>query len=330
MKRLITLILLALLGLPLVSVDAADSIPVDGYAATVNKRVITVGEVMSALQPMERQLRTTYTGRELMTRLENAYEQVLNAMIENALILEEFEHKEGHIPAQLVDEHIQGIISENFQGDRNAFMAQLAAEGISMEEWRQDVRERLAVMFLRREEVLPNVVVSPRQVREAYESRIDEFTEPGGTRVRMIMIPREATEAHSEPIALARRVQEEAAAGADFAELARSYSQDARAERGGDWGWINPDILRPELAGAADTLQPGQTSDVIETAEALYIVHVEDRRPESVIPFAEVRDQLYQEVRHAEEQRIYRSWINRLNERFHVHIYPLPRSEQAF
>lgn len=327
MKRLILISLCLYLGAPLTAIHGAESIPVDGFAARVNQQVITVGEVMSALQPIEQQLRTRYTGRELGERLEEAYERILNALIENALILEEFKQKEGQIPAQLVDEHIQGIVAENFDGDRGAFLSQLSAEGISMEEWRQDVRDRLAVMLLRREEVTPHVVISPRQVRQAYERRIEEFTDAGGTRVRMIMISRDDPEPGSDPVQLAKGVREDAAAGADFEELARAYSQDSRAERGGDWGWIDPEMLRPELAQAAKALEPGEVSEVIETEEALYIVHVEDRRPASVTPFSEVYDQLAQALRQAEEQRIYSAWIDRLKERFHVHIYPLPQSE---
>ncbi len=330
MKRRLLIMLCAFWALPTLNGVAAEYIPVDGFAASVNNRVITVGEVMSALQPIERQLRTVYSGRALMSRLEDAYHSVLDSMIENALILEEFERKDGRIPSQLVDEHIQGIIAENFQGDRGAFMRQLAEEGISMEEWRRDVRDRLAVMFLRREQVLPNVVVSPRQVRDEYERRLEEFTEPGGVRVRMIALPREATTEIPQPEVLAERLRAEAADGTDFSELARTYSQDARAERGGDWGWIDPGILRSELADVVTALASGAVSDVVDTGDQLYIVKVEDRRAPSVTPFSEVRDQLTEEVRRIEEDRIYRAWINRLKERHHVYRHELSRSEMRF
>ncbi len=330
MKRLVTACMFVFCCLLPGTEARPDTIAVDGYAARVNNRVITVGEVMAALHPIERQLRTTYSGQELANRIEAAYRQALSAMIENALILEEFDQKEGQIPGQLVDEHIQGIISDTFNGDRSEFMRQLALEGISMEEWRRDVRDRLAVMLLRQQEVIPNVVVSPRQVRQAYEERMDEFTQPGGARVRMIMISREPSEDVPDPDGHARRVQEEAMSGADFAELARTHSQDGRAQRGGDWGLIDPAILRPELAQTVHGLEVDQISEIIETPDAFYIVTVEDRKPPAVTPFAEVRDQLTQKVRMEEEQRIYRAWINRLEERFHVHIYPLPRSELDF
>ncbi len=329
-RSIIAFILFLFAFAPPPDASGSEIIPVDGFAAVVNNRVITVGEVMAALTPVEQQLRMRYSGRELSARLEEAYEDILNSMIENALILEAFKEREGEIPRQLVDEHIDGIIAERFDGDRGAFLNQLSAEGISKEEWRQDVRDRLAVMLLRNEEVTPRVVLSPRRVRREYERRLDEFTESGGTRLRMITIHREATEEHPDPAALAASVWEQATDDGDFQELARTYSQDGRAARGGDWGWIEPDILRKELADVAGTLEPGQTSDVIETDDAFYILYVEARRPETVTPFAEVRDELEQELRRAEERRVYQSWINRLRNRHHVHVHPLPRAGLAY
>lgn len=297
----------------------ANVIPVDGQAARVNQRVITVGEVLAALQPMERELRATYSGRELALRLETAYEQVLRSMIERALILEEFEQLEAQIPPQLVDQHIQGIIADNFDGDRGEFVRQLALEGISMEEWREDTRDRIAVMMRRSEEITPLVVVAPRQIRNAYEERADEFTQEAQTRVRMITIPRSGTNS----AATARHVWEQARDGADFAELARTHSEDTRAKDGGDWGWIDPSILRTDLARAVESLEEGAISELIETEEAFHLLKVEGRREASMTPFSEVRDELAGEIRQAEEERLYQAWINRLRARHHVQRFEL-------
>lgn len=314
------------------SAVGAETIPVDGLAATVNRRIITIGEVMSALQPMERQLRMTYSGRELAAQLEETYQRVLDAMIEEALILEEFEKREGAIPSQVVDEQIQAIVVDRFEGDRGAFLRQLATEGISMEEWRQDVRDRLAVMALRREEVLPHVVISPRQIRDAYEKRLEDFREPARIHVRMIVLrrPEDASDGEDPAKARAQELHDRLSRNEDFETLAQTYSEDARAARGGDWGWIDPGILRAELAEAVDRLEPNAFSEPVETPEAWYLIKLEGRREPKIIPFSEVRDKLADELQRAEEERIYRAWIDRLRARHHVRIFDMPRAELSF
>lgn len=324
------LLVMVLLCLPAAPAVSSQYVPVDGFAASVNRRIITVGEVMSALQPMEQRLRSRYSGQELIVRLEEAYEQVLQGMVEQALILEEFDRKEGEIPPQIVDEHIQTIVVENFEGDRSHLVRELEREGIGMAEWRDDVKDQLAIRMMRGEEIFPNVVVSPRQIRSAYEERMDEFKEPAKARVRMIRIDKDPEEEpETEPAKRAETVRQKAVDDGDFAELARRFSQDARAERGGDRGWIEPDLLRDELAAAVKALEPGGVSPVIATPDAFYIVHVEEKREASLTSFDEVRDQLAAEVRRAEEERLYRSWMDRLRNRNHVQIYDLQQTNPS-
>ncbi len=310
-------------------------IPVDGLAAKVNNRAITVGEVMAAVQPMERRLRMTYTGQELVQRLEEAFEQTLNAMMEQALIIEEFKRRDGQMPRQAVDQQIQAIIAENFGGDRGRFLQQLADEGMTLEEWREEIRDQMIVMMLRSEEVRPKVVVSPRQIRAAYEARLAEFQQDAEARVRMITLTAPSDDHEQEdPVSVDPEVQAEnlrtrVLDGESFAELARTYSQDPRAERGGDWGWIDPEVLRPELAQVAAHLEAGAVSEVITTPEAAYLLTVEDRREARIIPFSEVRDELADDVRREEEARIYRAWIDRLRARHHVERFDLDDRERS-
>lgn len=306
----------------------AQAVPVDGYAAMVNHRVITVGEVLSALQPIEHQLRDRYTGRELAKQMQEAYEKVLASLIERSLMLEEFARTERVIPETFVDDQIQEIISERFNNDRESFLRALNEDGMSMQEWREDIRDRLSVMILRRQEVTAHVLISPLAVRAAYDERIDEFTTPAATHLRMIVIPlaseadEAAARAHAESIW--QRLQD----GESFEALAKTYSKDSNAAKGGDWGWIEAGTLRPELDQVAARLQPGGISDIVQAGDALYMVKLEERRERHVTPFLEVSEKLERELSQAEEIRIYHSWINRLRSRNYVKIFDPPGSGQ--
>lgn len=72
---------------------------------------------------------------------------------------------------------------------------------------------------------------------------------------------------------LADKVHTEAtAAGADFAALAKKYSEDGSAERGGDLGSVGRGMFAPAFEAAAFALKPGETSVVVETDFGFHII----------------------------------------------------------
>ena len=67
--------------------------------------------------------------------------------------------------------------------------------------------------------------------------------------------------------------------GADFAALAKKYSQDpGSAEQGGDLNWFGQGRMVPAFQQAAFALKPGQTSGLVKTDFGYHIIKVEDRR----------------------------------------------------
>lgn len=72
---------------------------------------------------------------------------------------------------------------------------------------------------------------------------------------------------------LADKVHAEAiAAGADFAALAKKYSEDASSERGGDLGSVGRGMFAPAFETAAFALKPKETSAVVETDFGFHII----------------------------------------------------------
>lgn len=69
---------------------------------------------------------------------------------------------------------------------------------------------------------------------------------------------------------------------ADFGELARQYSDDASAAKGGDLGWISPGETVPDFERAMNELPPGGVSDPVQTPFGLHLIKVLERRDEDL------------------------------------------------
>ncbi len=298
---------------------ASRSVPLDGYAATVNDRIIMVSDVLASMAPVQQQLRATYSGDELEKKLKEAFEASLDALIEKALIVEDFKHSKAEIPERMIDERVNSFIHDNFDNDRAAFLQALAEQRMTIEEWRKDFKERMIVMMLGRQRVADRVVVAPRAVWEAYLANAAEYHVPAKALLRIIVLNRGQTDQDQEAKRQqAESILEQLKDGADFGELAATHSEDAKSKNGGSWGWIETRQLRAELAAAAERLSSGALSEVIATDDMLYILQVEGKKEAATIPFEEVRPRIEKQLRQVEEDRLYASWIALLREQYFI------------
>jgi peptidyl-prolyl cis-trans isomerase SurA len=65
---------------------------------------------------------------------------------------------------------------------------------------------------------------------------------------------------------------------AKFEELARLFSNDASASKGGDLGWLYPGDAVPEFEAAMATMKPGELSGVVETPFGFHLIEVLERK----------------------------------------------------
>ena len=69
---------------------------------------------------------------------------------------------------------------------------------------------------------------------------------------------------------------------ADFAELAKQFSQDGSSRAGGDLGWANPGTYVPEFEEALDSLSPGEISQPLVSRFGVHLIQLIERRPHTL------------------------------------------------
>ncbi|MHB1591601.1 MAG: peptidylprolyl isomerase, partial [Sulfuricella sp.] len=137
------------------------------------------------------------------------------------------------------------------------------------------------------------------------------------THVRHILI--KTSEIVSETDAKNRIIQlkERLDNGADFAKLARLYSEDGSASKGGDLGWLSPGETVPEFERAMDALKPGEISGPVKTPFGWHLIQVLARRSEDV---SKERQTLMarKEIRARKADEAYESWLRQLRDQAFV------------
>ncbi|HVP15157.1 MAG TPA: peptidylprolyl isomerase [Terriglobales bacterium] len=121
--------------------------------------------------------------------------------------------------------------------------------------------------------------------------------------------------------ARAERVAAEARRGTDFTTLVHRYSKlSGPAGTDGDIGLVALNTLYPNIRAGIDTLEVGQTSDVLENQAGYNIFKVTDRKPERPYTLAEVKDDLPKAVAQIKEQERYDEWIQGLRAKAQIEI----------
>ncbi len=107
--------------------------------------------------------------------------------------------------------------------------------------------------------------------------------------------------------------------GADFGELARQYSDDGTAARGGELDWVYPGDTVPEFEHAYEALKIGEVSQPVRTPFGYHLIQVLERRSSDVSPERK-RMQARQALRERKADEAYQEWLRQLRDSTYVEL----------
>lgn len=206
------------------------------------------------------------SGGELDEATSAAYKtQILQMLIDSALITENAEELGADLSDEAVDERLSSLMGGV---DEAAMEEQFAAQGLEMADVRKSIRDQIANEYVR------------------------EFASAEGT---MTTVPADFSLLSHILVndeALANELTEKVRAGEDFAALASANSSDtASAATGGSLGWAQTSEYVTEFATAAETLEVGKVSDPVKSQFGWHVILKQDEVLEGS-PIADVPDEL--------------------------------------
>ena len=106
---------------------------------------------------------------------------------------------------------------------------------------------------------------------------------------------------------------------ADFADLAKKYSEDGSASNGGELGWMSPGDLVPEFEQAMNRLQIGEVSNPVKTEFGWHLIQVLERR-EGQLTVEKQRQFAKAAIRERKFEQAYQEWMRELRDNATVKI----------
>ncbi|HXU30446.1 MAG TPA: peptidylprolyl isomerase [Thermoanaerobaculia bacterium] len=145
-----------------------------------------------------------------------------------------------------------------------------------------------------------------------YRDHGAQFARPERVRLRQVLVERRSE---------AERALGDLAGGADFAAIARKYSRDPSAERGGDQGELAASDLPAAFAEVIFRLQPGQVSPVVPADYGFHIFQVTEHFPAETIPLERARPEIRRRLRRDRADSVVGELVSEARHRYNVEIY---------
>ena len=278
-------------------------------AAVVNDDVITYRDVMressALLKEADKKNPADSAARS------SVYHAALERLIDRRLVDQKVKELGIRVSDDEIRNAIEDVKRQNSITTQDALVAALAGQGISYDQYREQLREQIEKVKLLGQEVRGKVQIGESEVREYYEKNSQQFREEETFRARHIFFKKSDKATDDEikrTMATALQVLADARDNKDFVELAKKYSEDpAAAANGGDLGTFRKGDMLPELEQVIVGMKAGEVSELVTTPAGLHIIRLDQRISGRVKPLESVKAEV--------EELLYRK---RTDERFNL------------
>jgi peptidyl-prolyl cis-trans isomerase SurA len=338
MKQKLINVSLVILSLAVFVSTALAELAADRIAAVVNGDVILESDIKKQKQPVMRNLSNLPLGVVPPGKWPTEKE-ILDELVVMRLLEQEAAKKGVKIDEKNIDASIESIRKRN-NLDNDQFIIFLSGNGLTLPEYRKVMRRQFTLTKLIASEVLQKIPMNEEDAIQYFKQNKDKIEETfqklsGGTapeppqqetkqpeipthteifvggkvRLRQIAlkIPSDGKRKDaSKVMEKAKLVYREASTGADFAQLAKKYSDDPSAASGGDLGLMNYKDMVPPLQKLVQRLKEGDVSPPLQTPNGIIIFYLAEakNRTAKKVPIPEKERKEYEkQLKQAQERR---------------------------
>ena len=257
-------------------------VPVDRIVAVVNDEVITQNDLNDRVGLITRQLQRQ--GGQLPPS-DVLNRQILERMINDLLQVQLAKETGIKVDDTMLERTIDRIAQEN-NLSRTDFRLALERDGIRYARFRDDIRNEILVARLREREVENTIVVTDAEVETELAREAKEKTTDSEFRLAhiLVLVPPQATaEAIEQRRRRALQALSELRRGANFAQIAATFSDAPDALQGGSLGWRPAARLPSLFTEALEKLETGEVSDIIRSPNGFHIVKLLEKRGKAAV-----------------------------------------------
>ncbi len=249
----------------------------DRIAAVVDDDIILLSELEDRVRVIRQQMQDRNTP---LPPEETLREQVLERMILESIQLQMAERAGIRISDNEINETIKNIARQNNMTPE-AFQQALSSEGVSYKALRDQIKREMIINQLHQRRVASRIQINDKDIDNFLNSDFGKTNLAPDYRLGHILIPLSQSANPTERAqaeALVDEVLQQLNQGADFAQVAATYSKGQKALEGGDLGWRKAAQLPTLFADTVLDMKKGDVAGPIRSASGFHIIKVLDLR----------------------------------------------------
>lgn len=211
---------------------------------------------------------------------EDMFRSILDNMVQDELLIAKAKEDSLEVPSGMVEGRVRDQLKQmKEQHGAAEFSRQLAGEDLTEREVRDRLRKRFkkeAIRQMMHGQLVQEITVSPKEV-VAFRKRYDSSLPPVYSVSHIMVSPKANQDLQNDARKKAEDILERVRNGEDFAELAKTHSEDpGSGPRGGDLGFFGRGDMVSEVETAVYELAPGEISEVIQSDFGFHVLKMEE------------------------------------------------------
>jgi peptidyl-prolyl cis-trans isomerase SurA len=312
------------LALAVFASRSAEATIIERVVAVVGDRAILLSELLDRARPFQMQVYGSVPeGASRNAALSQLYKQLVERLVDEELQGREAAKSNITVSAEEIQSALERVARQN-----DVTVEQLLEEaqknGLGAAEYRAEIRRQLLDAKMLNLRIQGRMRVGEDDMRSAYkrlaqdERRKLEFR---AAWIRFQIPPGSGSVGAASQRDVATQVAARARAGADFGDLARTYSSDAATrEQGGLLAPMRPGELPPEVDAVLVAMEPGDVSQPVRLGDAWLVLQLVERAPSQMPEYEKARPTLQARVYAEKMDAARRQWLDSLRKRTHVDI----------
>ena len=240
---------------------------------------------------------------------DNLKQQGLEYLIRRAEFEQKAEEMDVEVSDKQVDERLEQLKKQFYGGDDKKFKDSLKKLLLTEDQVRKDVRAQLLEEQLYKK-VTEDLKVSDKEIQDFYGKNKAQYQQAATREVRHILVKTKKK---------ADQIHTQLAAGGNFANLAKTFSEDPGSKGQGGKLTVSKGQTVPPFDKAAFSLDKGQLSKPIKTQYGWHIIEpLTEVKQASTTPLDQVKEAIKQQLISEKKTKAMRDWIDGLKDEFDV------------
>jgi len=296
---------------------------IDRVVAVVNEEIISLSELTSTFIPYAERIKSLgYPPEKESEMLFRVREDMLDQLINQKLTDQESKKYSISVSEKEIDNSIERFKEVRHYTDED-LRSLLAKENLSMEGYREKMKEQLIRSKLLNFAVKSKIVITRDEIKSYYDSNIEKYRGEKKYHLKNIVKRIELSVSDDEKQKIMFKMEEiydKLKGGQIFEDVCKGYADSDFDIMSLDLGMFKHNELSPEVQEAIKGLKAGEFTKVFETEVGYQIIYIEkiEEKPDKSLEEAtsEIQEILFGEV----VERKFQSWIGDLRQKSHIKI----------